>query len=82
MCDNNSFTFRKFEEDAGDKKYLLKADKSKEETSLEKIRNLDSEVKTEFAGNQDIIGESRLSAGLPTSLLRREMDPPFSPLPK
>ena len=35
-------------------KYLLKADKSKEETILEKIRNLDSEVMTEFAGNRDI----------------------------
>ena len=35
-------------------KYLLKVDKSKEGTSLEQIRELDSQVMTEFAGNKDI----------------------------
>ena len=35
-------------------KYLLKADKSKEGTTLEKIRELDSIVMTEFAGNHVI----------------------------
>ena len=35
-------------------KYLLKADKSKEGTTLEKIRELDAIVMTEFAGNHDI----------------------------
>ena len=35
-------------------KYFLKVDKSQEGTSLEKIRELDTLVMTEFAGNKDI----------------------------
>ena len=58
-------------------KYLLKVDKSKEGTSLEKIRELDTLVMTEFGGNKDIrrIKIIRWTADV---IARRETVPPTS----